>query len=267
MQQAICLYDNRNKQAELFATQLHKVYDMEVCEGQAFNATKENCDGNFISLGGDGFLLHMVRKLKAVCDFPKIYAINYGTVGFLTNEKTQAVLLKEKFENAKETIFNFLEIEILMQNGEKVKEYALNDVSVIRQTGQASHLKISVGNKVRIENLVADGIIVATPAGSTAYNFSVGGPIFSIGSNLLSLQPIAPFRPRHWRGALIPDNLQIHIECLQAFKRPASVNIDSKHFADIESVKVSLCKHKGVNLLFEQDMPFMEKMLSEQFSS
>ena len=267
MQETICLYDSRSKEAEIFASQLHKVYEIDVFEGQTFIAEEKHCNRKFIVLGGDGFLLQIVHKLKNICNFSQIYPINYGTIGFLTNNKTQAVALQKKFECATKTRLNFLQIEIHFSNGEKITEFALNDVSVIRQTGQASHLKITVDRKIRIESLVCDGVIIATPAGSTAYNFSVGGPIFSIGSNLLSLQPVAPFRPRHWRGALIPDCLTIEIEALQAFKRPVSVNVDSKHFANIEKIVVSLCKNKGVDLFFEQEMPFEEKMLSEQFST
>jgi NAD+ kinase len=267
MQSTICLYDSRNKEAEFFASQLQKVYGIEVFDGNAFAPQQEHAGKTIICLGGDGFLLHTIHKLKNLINFQKIYPINYGTIGFLTNNRTQAVSLKEKFENAILTRLNFLKVEIILQNGEKITEFALNDVSAVRQTGQASHLKIIVANKVRIENLVSDGIIIATPAGSTAYNFSVGGPIFGIGSNLLSLQPVAPFRPRHWRGALIPDSLAIEIEVIQAFKRPVSANVDSKHFANIEKLTVSLCREKGVDLLFDKEMPFAEKMLAEQFST
>ena len=267
MQETICLYDNRNKDAELFADQLHKIYGIDVFEGQNFIPENKHCNTMFITLGGDGFLLQIVHKLKNICDFSKIYPVNYGTIGFLTNSRTQAVGLKAKIESAVVTRLHFLQIEILLTNGQKVTEFALNDVSVIRQTGQAAHLQISVNHKVRIENLVADGIIVATPAGSTAYNFSVGGPIFNAGSNLLSLQPVAPFRPRDWRGALIPDDLPISIESIQTFKRPVSANVDSKHFADIAKLNISICKTKGVELCFNQDFTFADKILSEQFST
>lgn len=263
---AICVYDGRNQQAESFAEQIFNIYGIEVYDQHSFNPSKLDCSKILITLGGDGFLLYIVHKLKKTCQWPKIYPINYGTIGFLTNDRTQAVVLKGKVENAVATRLNFLQVVIHSLNGDTTTEFALNDVSIARQTGQASHTKISVNGKVRIENLVADGLVVCTPAGSTAYNFSVGGPIFNVGSNLLSVQPVAPFRPRYWRGALVSDKYTIEIEALQTFKRPISVNVDSAHFQNIEKVIITSCKENGIELLFDKDLPMEEKMLSEQFS-
>ncbi len=261
-----CIYDSRNIQAEEFAEQLYKIYSFEVLADKEFKPEKVQKDDIFITLGGDGFLLYIVHLLKNLCKMPKIYPINYGTVGFLTNKRIQAVLLKKTIETAHHSILNFLQVETQCSNGEKFTEYALNDVSILRQTGQAAHMKISVDGKVRMPELVADGIIVSTPAGSTAYNFSVGGPIFNINSKLLSLKAVSPFRPRTWTGALLSEKSVIEIEMMQVFKRPVSVNVDSKHFQNIEHILVSLCNNFGIELLFDKNFTLEDKILSEQFS-
>ncbi|MDA0617210.1 MAG: hypothetical protein O3A66_00635, partial [Proteobacteria bacterium] len=184
----------------------------------------------------------------------------------LTNNRTQAVNLEKKIHMAKPAILQFLEVSLLFLNGEVKKEYALNDVSILRQTGQAAHMKISINGTVRINELVADGIVISTHAGSTAYNFSVGGSIFGLESKLLGIQPVSPFRPRYWRGALLNDSSVIDVEILQVYKRPVSVNIDSKSFHDVERISVSLCKKCGVELLFDKQFTMEDKIISEQFS-
>ena len=261
-----CIYDSRNIQAEIFAQQLYKVYGWEVFADKDFKPTQVSSSDVFISLGGDGFLLYITHILKHFCKIPKIYPINYGTIGFLTNNQIQAVILKKTIETASSSILNFLEVEISCSNGEKFTEYALNDVSILRQTGQATHMKISVDGVVRMPELVADGILISTSAGSTAYNFSVGGAVFNINANLLSLQPVSPFRPRSWKGALLSDQSLIEIEMMQIFKRPVSANVDSKHFQNVEKIKVHLCNNYGVELLFDSKLTLEEKILSEQFS-
>lgn len=263
----ICIYDSRNIQAEEFAEQLYKIYKWEVYDEKTFAIDDNSCENAvFITLGGDGLLLYISHLLASVFKFPKIYPINYGTLGFLTNNRTQAVNLEKKINVAKPAVLKFLEVALSFLNGEKKKEYALNDVSVLRRTGQAAHMRIAVNGTVRINELVADGIVISTPAGSTAYNFSVGGAIFGLESKLLGIQPVSPFRPRYWRGALLNDKSIIEVEMLQVYKRPVSVNIDSKNFHDIEKINVSLCEKCGVELLFDKQFTMEDKILSEQFS-
>ncbi len=261
-----CIYDSRNIQAEIFAEQLYKIYGWEIFADKDFKPEKASQNDTFITLGGDGFLLYITHILKNLCNIPKIYPINYGTIGFLTNNKIQSVMLKNTIETASSSVLHFLKVEILCSNGEKITEYALNDVSILRQTGQATHMKVSVDGIVRMPELVADGILVATPAGSTAYNFSVGGAVFNVNSKLLSLQPVSPFRPRSWKGALLSSSSTIEIEMMQSFKRPASANVDSKHFQNVEKIKVCLSENLGVELLFDNKLTLEEKILSEQFS-
>lgn len=262
----ICIYDARKIQAEEFANQLYNVYGWEVFSNTEFTNTQSDENTIFITLGGDGLLLHITHLLEKNKIPPKIYPINYGTIGFLTNNKTHAIHLKHKIDESVTSFLKFLEIELLHTNGTKTTEYALNDVSILRQTGQAVHIKISINDITRIEELVADGLVISTPAGSTAYNFSTGGPIFSVNSGLLSIQPVSPFRPRHWRGALVNDQCNIEVEMLQVYKRPTSVNIDSKHYENIEKIRVTLCHNKGIQLLFDKNLTLEEKILSEQFT-
>ncbi|MFT4967465.1 MAG: NAD+ kinase [Candidatus Deianiraeaceae bacterium] len=262
----ICIYDSRSIQAEEFATLLREVYQWYVYDSSSFEVPDKPENFIFVVLGGDGMLLYIIHLLSKSCNFPTIYPINYGTIGFLTNNRTQAVNLENKIQTAVSTKLYFLEVELFLTNGEHHKHYALNDASVLRQTGQAAHMKISINNIVRIDELVADGIIVATPAGSTAYNFSVGGPIFDLRSRLLCIQPVSAFRPRYWRGALLNDTSLITIEILQTYKRPVSVNIDSMHFCDVEKVVISSSKECGVELLFDKNFTMEDKILSEQFS-
>jgi len=261
-----CVYDSKNINAEEFSHQISILYGWEIFSDIEFNLEKIDDSDVFVVLGGDGFLLQMVHVLKKFTKFPKIYPINYGTIGFLTNNRIQVALLKDVVDGAVSSFLNFLEVDIVKSNGERLKEYALNDVSVLRQTGQTAHMKIAVGNVVRMQELVADGLIISTSAGSTAYNFSVGGPVFSVSSNLLSVQPVSPFRPRSWRGALLSNKSTIEIEMMNIFKRPVSVNVDSKHFEGVERIMVYLSKDFGVELLFDARLTLEEKILSEQFS-
>ena len=264
--QCVCVYDSRSIQAEEFAEQIHQLYGWEVFDSKTFVLPKHSEDSIFITLGGDGLLLHVTRILSAASNFPRVYPINYGTIGFLTNNRTQAVNLEKKIKTAVPSLLKFLKVDLNFTNAEKSTQYALNDVSILRQSGQATYMKISINGITRIAELVADGIVISTPAGSTAYNFSVGGPIFGLSSGLLGVHPVSPFRPRYWRGALLSDQSTIEVEMLQIYKRPASVNVDSKHFHDIEKIKVRLCKDRGVELLFDKQFTMEDKILSEQFS-
>lgn len=264
--QCVCIYDARSLQAEEFADQLNKIYGWEVFESQKFSASENVKNSVIITLGGDGLLLRTARMMSSLCSFPKIYPINYGTLGFLTNNRTQAVNLEKKIKTAVTETLYFLDVTLMHDNGEKKQIYAINDISVLRNTGQAAHLKISVNGITRMQELVADGIVISTPAGSTAYNFSVGGPIFGTHSKLISIQPVSPFRPRHWRGALLNENSIIDVEILQAFKRPVSINVDYEHFTNIEKFTVKLCRENGIKLLFDKNHTMEDKIILEQFS-
>ena len=216
-----------------------------------------------IVLGGDGFLLHSVRSFINTCN--TFYGLNFGTIGFLLNEVPQIDenLIKE-ISTSETTIFKPLEVEIENDDG-IYQSFAMNEVSVFRETGQVAKIKISIDKQTRMPNLFCDGVVLATSAGSTAYNFSLHGQIFSPNENVLSLCPVAPFRPRHWRGALLSSSSVVDFEILEREKRPSSATVDFIHFTNVKKVCAKQSKSLEIKLLFKNQMPFREKILMEQF--
>ena len=217
-----------------------------------------------IVLGGDGFLLRVLHKTIGLGN--KIFGMNYGTFGFLLNKRFAAEHLIEAIETSQEAIIYPLKAIGTTTTGEEFCLYAINEISMLRETIQAANVKVSVLGKSRIERLVCDGLVVSTPAGSTAYNFSVHGPIFDYKTNLISLQPISPFRPRHWRGALLQDSCNIDIEILETNKRPVSISADFVFKQSLQKVTIFMDKSKPLSLLFEQSSPLSEKIIQEQFA-
>lgn len=213
-------------------------------------------------LGGDGFLLHVVHQFLSF-DL-KIYGINYGNLGFLLNSQCSVEKIMENISQAKEEKLKLLKAKITTE--EKVfYSYAMNEVSLFRESGQVAKIKIYVDGILRMEELASDGVVLSTAAGSTAYNFSLHGPIFSPEANVLSLCPVSPFRPRHWRGALILDNSKVLFEALDVKKRPVLATADFHNFPGVKSLEVSVCNKKSVTLLFDKNTSLKEKILAEQF--
>lgn len=227
------------------------------------NASLEEAD-TIVALGGDGFMLHMLHKIIEM-DKP-IYGINCGTIGFLMNEYNLENL-PSRIEAAKEIIIHPLQMTATNQKGETYKSLAINEVSLLRETRQAAKIRISLDDQVRLEELVCDGILVATPAGSTAYNLSAQGSIIPLGSNLLALTPISAFRPRQWRGALIPNKARVELEILESKKRPVSAVADWHEFRDIKTVHVEEDRTTRLRLLFDKGHSLEERILMEQFMS
>ena len=213
-------------------------------------------------IGGDGFLLHTVHQFLGLN--LQFYGINYGSVGFLLNEKPEISNILREIENSSEVKLRLLKTEIETTNGIKTS-YAMNEISLFRAGGQVAKIKIYVDGVLRIKELVADGVILSTAAGSTAYNFSLHGPIFSPEANVLSLCPISPFRPRHWRGALLLENSEVRFEVLEEEKRPVLATTDFHHFDGVISVSTRLSKTRFIRLLLNNKMPLSEKILAEQF--
>jgi NAD+ kinase len=215
-----------------------------------------------VALGGDGLMLQVLhtfmRQNKA------IYGMNRGSVGFLMNEFAVEGLL-ERLSDAEEAIIHPLLMRAYTQDGMCHKAHALNEVSLLRSSYQAAKLKLSIDGKVRIEEMVCDGALVATPAGSTAYNFSAHGPIVPLSAPLLALTPISPFRPRRWRGALLQDNVTIRMEVLEAQKRPVSAVADHFEVRDISAVDISLDKTLRMKMLHDPGHSLEERILKEQF--
>ena len=215
-----------------------------------------------VVLGGDGFMLDILKRYQDL-DLP-FYGINKGTVGFLMNQNQNENLLN-KLNQAEETIIYPLKMHAKKIDGSEEDHLAINEISILRSGSQAAKLKIVVDNLVRLEELVCDGALVSTPAGSTAYNYSAHGPILPIDSNILALTAMAAFRPRRWRGALIPSNAKIEFFVKDSNKRPVSAYADSKEVKNISSVKIESEDNVYYKLLFDKGHGLQERILREQF--
>ena len=215
-----------------------------------------------VALGGDGLML---QTLHDNIDKAKpIFGINKGSVGFLMNDYNDDDLL-ERIESA--TLTKVYPLQMTVKTGqEEISAKAINEVSLLRQTYQAAKIKIKIDDKIRLEELICDGILLATPAGSTAYNLSAHGPILPIASNLLALTPISAFRPRRWKGALLPHDSIVEIEILEKNKRPVSAVADNLEIRDIESVKITEDRKTELFMLFDPETNLEEKILEEQFT-
>ena len=215
-----------------------------------------------VALGGDGLMLQTLHGY--LNDGIPIYGMNRGSVGFLTNEYSEDGLV-ERLEQAETGIIHPLAMRAIDREGRVHNGLAINEVSLFRQTHQAAKLRITVDGKVRLEELVCDGVLVATPAGSTAYNLSVFGPILPMNAPLLALTPISAFRPRRWRGALLPNQARITIEALEADKRPVSAVADHDETRSVTQVEVAQADHIDLFLMFDPGHSLDERILSEQF--
>jgi len=224
-------------------------------------AQREDADV-IVALGGDGLMLETVHTV--LDSGQAIFGMNRGSVGFLMNEFETGELI-ERIAAATETIIHPLKMTVTDKKGTIHSALAFNEVSMLRQQHQAAKLRISIDGKVRLSELICDGIIVATPAGSTAYNLSAHGPILPIDSPLLALTPISPFRPRRWRGAILSHEAEVEIEMLEASKRPVSAVADQTEFRDVVKVVVSEDEKRSARLLFDDGHSLAERVLNEQF--
>ena len=215
-----------------------------------------------VALGGDGLMLQTLHD--NIDEAKPIFGINKGSVGFLMNDYNDDDLL-ERIESATLTKVYPLQMTVKTKQ-EEISAKAINEVSLLRQTYQAAKIKIKIDDKIRLEELICDGILLATPAGSTAYNLSAHGPILPITSNLLALTPISAFRPRRWKGALLPHDSIVEIEILEKNKRPVSAVADNLEIRDIESVKITEDRKTELFMLFDPETNLEEKILEEQFT-
>jgi NAD+ kinase len=218
-----------------------------------------------IALGGDGFLLHTLHEMLARGRICPIFGMNRGTVGFLMNE-WRIDGLRERVNGAKAVSVAPLKMEAATVAGGTAVHPAINEVSLLRETRQTASIEVSVSGRVVLPELVCDGVLVATPAGSTAYNLSAQGPILPLGSNLMALTPISPFRPRRWRGALIPDDLKVLLRVLDPRKRPVSAVADQLEVRDVATVEVSVDRSQALTLLFDPEHALDERIAMEQFA-
>ncbi|HSM41257.1 MAG TPA: NAD kinase [Afifellaceae bacterium] len=215
-----------------------------------------------VALGGDGLMLQMLHRFMNMGK--PIYGMNRGSVGFLMNEYSPD-RLRERIAVAKTETIHPLTMTVTTSDGGTVEAQAINEVSLLRQSYQAAKLRISIDGKVRLEELICDGVLVATPAGSTAYNLSAHGPIIPINAPLLALTPISPFRPRRWRGALLPDHVTVDIAVLEADKRPVNAVADHVEFKSVQAVTIREDRQAECLIMFDVDHSWDERILTEQF--
>jgi NAD+ kinase len=215
-----------------------------------------------VPLGGDGFMLKVLHQYQPLGK--PVYGMNCGSVGFLMNQY-QVDGLEERISHAQRTDLYPLKMEAQCQDGSVLASHAINEVSLLRQTYQAAWITVEIDGVLRLDPLVADGILIATPAGSTAYNLSVSGPILPIGAPLLALTPTSPFRPRRWRGALLPEQSRVTFIIQDPDKRPVSATADDFEVRHVKKVEVYQDKTFSYQLLFDLNHNLEERILREQF--
>ncbi len=241
------------KKAKLAISQLKKKY-------KNYSLKESNV---VVVLGGDGTMLSLINNDSFLKK--RIYGMNRGTVGFLMNNYNANNLL-ERINNSKETKLNPVNMKVIDINNKAYSAYSLNEVSLLRQNRFAASFKVKVNSKVKINKLVCDGILVSTPAGSTAYNLSAHGPILPLNSPLLALTPICPFRPRRWKGAILPVKSKIVFDIIDPKNRPVSATAGHVEVRNVKSVEVICSVKKTLKLLFDKDHNLEEKILNEQFT-
>jgi NAD+ kinase len=216
-----------------------------------------------VALGGDGFMLEVLHR--HLNSGKPIYGMNRGSVGFLMNEYEEDGLL-DRLQAAERAVIHPLAMVAIDRTRRQHRALAINEVSMLRQTRQTAKLRISIDGKVRMEELVCDGVLVATPAGSTAYNLSAHGPIIPLNAQVLALTPISAFRPRRWRGALLPHTARVTFEVLESEKRPVSAVADNHEVRDVVEVHVGEDRQTSMSMLFDAGRSLEERVLAEQFS-
>ena len=217
-----------------------------------------------VPLGGDGFMLETLHRFLSR-GIP-IYGMHRGSVGFLMNAYRPEGLY-ERLAAAQPVVLHPLEMTARDEHGISCRALAFNEVSLLRETRQAAKLRVSVDGVVRLEELMADGILVATPVGSTAYNLSAHGPIIPLAAGVLALTPISAFRPRRWRGALLPHQARVRIDVLEGDKRPVSAVADFTEVRDVRTVEICENRDIQMTLLFDHDANLEERVIKEQFAS
>lgn len=218
-----------------------------------------------VVLGGDGFLLHILHEQLDHGTHTPVYGLNLGTVGFLMNGQHDHVPIAQRVNEAHQVPVRPLCMHATTQDGREFSFYAINEVSLLRETRQTAKLEVRINNAVRMEELAGDGILVATPVGSTAYNLSANGPILPLGSRMLALTPISPFRPRRWKGAILPESAEVEFRIREPKKRPVAAVADHKEVRDVSLVRITATAEKELTLLFDPGFTLEERIFAEQF--
>jgi NAD+ kinase len=254
MQHRVALVASSGPGAEAAAAELRPLYPfVELGEADMV-----------VVLGGDGFLLQILHQMLDSRRILPVFGMNRGTVGFLMNE-FRPELLFERIRDARRFIVNPLAGEIITIGGDRHLVPAINEISLLRETRQAAKLEVIVNGKTMMEELACDGVLVSTPAGSTAYNLSANGPILPLDSAMLALTPISPFRPRRWRGAILPEATCVRFNVREAAKRPVSAVADQREIRDVATVDIAIDRTRPLTLLFDPDQGLDERIAMEQF--
>ena len=262
MPKKIAIIADKTKNALSLKTSLLR--DVNFCDLE-----KDNDQINFeciLVIGGDGTMLHAIHTYMHL-NLP-FYGINTGTCGFLMNKidnKDNIVLIIKNIRQSQSISIFPLNMDVTTQDNKKFNALAINEVSLLRQTHQTAKIEIYIDNKVQLRNLISDGVMLATPSGSTAYNLSAGGPILPINANLLALTPISPFRPRRWHGALLHNDAQVTFKVIDPNKRPLSAVADFHEIRNVISVHIKCLKDKKIKLLFNSTQTFEDRIIKEQF--
>ena len=221
---------------------------------------------SLVVIGGDGFMLQTLHQMLERGEAKPLFGMNRGTVGFLMND-WRLDGLAARIAGAKAIRVAPLTMRATTITGETFTHPAINEVSLLRETRQTAKIELSVSGRVVMPELVCDGVLVATPAGSTAYNFSARGPILPLAAKMLSLTPIAPFRPRRWTGAILPDDVSVGLRVLEAVNRPVSAVADQFEVRDVTQVDVTLDRERSLTLLFDPEHALDERIAMEQFTT
>jgi NAD+ kinase len=251
-----------NLNIAFIASDAPEAQDAAVALEKRYGTTSAADADVIVALGGDGLMLQALHQF--IAGGVAIYGMNRGSVGFLMNEYGEEGLV-ERLNSAAITKIHPLRMTATDERGTTHEALAFNEVSLLRQTYQAAKIQISVDGKVRLEELICDGILISTPAGSTAYNLSAHGPILPINSPLLALTPISAFRPRRWRGAILPREAQVELSILEADKRPVSAVADHHEFREVVEVAVIEDSSLSVDMLFDDGHSLEERVVREQF--
>jgi NAD+ kinase len=219
-----------------------------------------------VALGGDGFMLHTLHAMLDKGGGKPVFGMNRGTVGFLMND-WRIDCLPERIAAAKAIRVAPLEMKATTVTGDTFVHAAMNEVSLLRETRQTAKIEISVNGRVALPELACDGVLVATPAGSTAYNLSAHGPILPLQAKMLALTPISPFRPRRWSGAILPDDTAVCLRVLEAENRPVSAVADQVEVRDVSRVEIRLDRERSLTLLFDPEHALDERIAMEQFAT
>ena len=250
---------NLNKPVFLASSNNEAIEQKKVLEEQYGTNSLYNADV-IVVLGGDGFMLEAIKSHMSQ-DLP-LFGLNYGSIGFLMNSSNQNDLLN-RINQSQSIKISPLIMKAMSVNGSIHEAIAINEVSLLRETHQASKIKISVDGNVRLDELICDGVLISTPSGSTAYNLSAHGPILPINADVLALTPISAFRPRRWKGAILNNESNVKFEIIESKKRPVSAVADSTEFSDISSVEVHQSKEQVGEILFDENHTFEERILNE----